>query len=210
MSNETAALSLPAHSFGADLDDSVNFSLPELNLSQVVKFSLAIPAAVGILSLLSTGSAEAGSAAGNFLQEGIPFNFPVELGNGAIAGFLEASINSTIDSVGGMAAIGGVIGTIRLMLQAPGIWNQLTSARQEGQAVNYSAALMRFGGLFYQNTVSEAKQWALLPLLVAGTYWFNEMASFAPAEISSMFRMTALFMAGATFLSTIEALDPFR
>lgn len=216
---ETAALLLPAYSFGGDLDDNVSlsFSLPDVSLNglkqfalahprEVMKFGLAIPAAVGLLYLLSTGSAEAGSLP----QGDNPFNFPVELGDGALSGFLETSINSPVDSAAGMGVVGGLIGTIRLILQAPGIWNQLTAARKEGQAINYSAVLTRMGGLFWQNTVSEGMQWARLPLLIAATYWFNEMASYAPSEIASMFRMTALIMAGVTLVSTIEALDPFR
>lgn len=219
---ESAALLFSARSFGGDLDDSVNlgFPLPDLSFNglkqfalehprEVMKFGLAIPAAVGLLSLLS-GSAEAGAAAGSFHQEGVPFNFPVEFGSGAAAGFLETSINSTVDSAAGMGAIGGLIGTTRLILQAPGIFNQLTAARKEGQAINYGAVLTRMGGLFWQNTVSEGMQWARLPLLIAATYWFNEMSSYAPQEVASMFRMTALIMAGVTFVSTIEALDPFR
>lgn len=61
---EATALLFPAHSFGGDLDDSVNlsFSLPDLSLNglkqfalahpkEMVKFGLVIPAAVGLLAV---------------------------------------------------------------------------------------------------------------------------------------------------------------
>ena len=93
--------------------------------------------------------------------------------------------------------------------QIPGAWSQLTRA-SEGQEVNYTAALTRLGGLFYSNTLQESLQWARVPLLVASTYWLNHMAEFAPPEVAGMFRMTALVMAGVTFISAVEAIDPFH
>lgn len=170
-----------------------------------VKIGLAVPAAFAILSTLSTGVAEARTGA----QSDIPFHFPVELGNGALAGFMESSINDPVDMTGAMAGIGGVIGTVRLLPQLPGAWSQLTRVA-EGQDVNYTAALTRLGALFYSNTLQEGLQWARLPLLISATYWFNELSMFAPPEVAQMFKAAALVMAGVTFVSAIEAIDPFH
>lgn len=183
--------------------EAENWSMNHAGL--LIKIGLAAPAALTILSILSTGVAEAGSGA----QTGNHFNFPVELGDGALAGFMERSINDPVDMTGGMAAIGGVIGTLRLLPQLPGAWGQLTRA-PEGQPANYTAALTRLGGLFYSNTLQEGLQWARLPLLVSATYWFNELSMFTPPEQAQMFKAAALVMAGVTFVSALEAIDPFH
>jgi len=170
----------------------------------LIKLGLAAPVALFLLSTFS-GTAKADGLP----QTGTQFNFPVEFGQGALAGFLENCVNKPVDTTGSLAVIGGVIGTLRLLPQLPGAWAQLTRA-PEGQEANYTAALTRLGGLFYSNTLQESLQWARVPLLVASTYWLNHMAEFAPPEVAGMFRMTALVMAGVTFVSTLEAIDPFH
>lgn len=170
----------------------------------LIKLGLATPAALFLLSTFS-GIVKADSLS----QESAQFNFPVELGDGALASFMELSINDPVDMTGGMAAIGGVIGTLRLLPQLPGVWAQLTRV-PEGQEANYTAALTRLGGLFYSNTLQEGLQWARLPLLISATYWFNELSMFAPPEVSPMFKSAALVMAGVTFVSALEAIDPFH
>ena len=170
----------------------------------LIKLGLAAPAALFLLSTFS-GTAKAGGLP----QEGTQFNFPVEFGQGFLAGFLENCVNKPVDTTGSLAAIGGAIGTLRLLPQIPGAWAQLTRAA-EGQEANYTAALTRLGGLFYSNTLQESLQWARVPLLVASTYWLNHLAEYAPPEAAGMFRMTALVMAGVTFVSTLEAIDPFH
>lgn len=170
----------------------------------LIKLGFAAPAALFLLSTFS-GTAKAGGLS----QEGTQFNFPVEFGQGYLAGFLENCVNKPVDSTGSLAFIGGAIGTLRLLPQIPGAWAQLTRA-SEGQEANYTAALTGLGGLFYSNTLQESLQWARLPLLVSSTYWLNHMAEFAPLEVAGMFRMTALVMAGVTFISAFEAIDPFH
>lgn len=190
---ESAAIALPAagvdifagvdfnrmFSAGEILNDvgkeAENWSMNHAGL--LIKIGLAAPAAFSLLSMLSTGVAEARVGT----QPDTPFHFPVELGDGALANFMENCINDPVDMTGGMAAIGGVIGTLRLIPQLPGAWGQLTRA-PEGQPANYTAALTRLGGLFYSNTLQEGLQWARLPLLVSATYWFNELSMFAPPE----------------------------
>jgi hypothetical protein len=119
----------------------------------LTKVGLAAFAALPLLSVLSTGVAEAGTSN----QSDTSFHFPVELGDGALAGFMEKCINDPVDMTGGMAAIGGVIGTLRLLPQLPGAWGQLTRT-PEGQPPNYTAAMTRLGGLFYSNTLQEGLQ----------------------------------------------------
>lgn len=211
--SESETQTMAIHPFGGEWDaETVDFNFrPDLRKwitdhpGLFVKLGLAAPTAFYLLSVLSTGTVEAGTP----LQPDTPFNFPVEFGDGALAGFLENCINKPVDSVEGLGMVGAVIGSLRLLLQIPGVWTQLTNV-PDGQEVNYTSVLTRLGGLFYTNTLSEALQYARLPLLVAGTYWFNELAKYAPPEVSSMFKMTALVMAGVTFISTIEALDPFH
>lgn len=218
---ETAVALLPASGVDifADIDFNRMFSAGEIlgdvgkevenwsmnHTGLLIKIGLAAPAAFTLLSMLSTGVVEAGVGT----QSETSFHFPVELGDGALAGFMEKCINDPVDMTGGMAAIGGVIGTLRLLPQLPGAWGQLTRT-PEGQAANYTAALTRLGGLFYSNTLQEGLQWARLPLFVSATYWFNELSMFAPAEVAPMFKATALVMAGVTFVSALEALDPFH
>lgn len=216
---ESAALSAPGVDVLTDVDFNRMFSAGQIfggvgkdienwsmrNARLLIKIGFAVPAAFAILSMLSTGVAEAGTGA----QPDIPFHFPVELGSGALAGFMENSINDPVDMTGAMAAIGGIIGTVRLLPQIPGAWGQLTRV-DEGQVANYTAALTRLGGLFYSNTLQEALQWARLPLLISATYWFNELSMFAPQEVAQMFKAAALVMAGVTFVSSIEAIDPFH
>lgn len=209
-----AAEFFPAHPFGGEWDAETGIDLNfRPNLTEwitahsrlFIKLGLAAPTAFYLLSVLSTGTVEAGIP----LDPDTQFNFPVEFGDGAFAGFLESCINKPVDTVGGLGMVGGVIGTLRLLIQIPGVWAQLTNI-PEGQEVNYTSVLTRLGGLFYTNTLSEALQYARLPLLIAGTYWFNELAKYAPAEVAAMFKMTALVMAGVTFVSALEALDPFH
>jgi hypothetical protein len=191
---------------GEILDDiyagAKDWSFRHLNL--LTKLGLAAPAALFLLSSFSGNAEASGLPQGNN-----PFIFPVEFGRGAFAGFLENCVNKPVDTTGLLSVIGGVIGTLRLLPQVSGAWAQLTKA-PEGQDANYTAALTRLGGLFYTNTLQESLQYARIPLLVSSTYWLNHMAEFAPAEIAGMFRMTALVMAGVTFVSTLEAVDPFH
>lgn len=186
-----------------DIRDSArDWSFDHANI--LIKLGLATPAALFLLSTLS-GIAKADSLP----QDGSQFNFPVEFGQGAFAGFLENCVNKTVDTTGSLAFIGGAIGTLRLLPQIPGVWAQLTRT-PDGQEANYTAALTRLGGLFYSNTLQESLQWARVPMLISSTYWLNHMAEFAPPEVAGMFRMTALVMAGVTFVSTLEAIDPFH
>jgi len=93
-------------------DSATDWSSDHADL--LIKLGLAAPAALFLLSTFS-GMAKAGGLP----QEGTQFNFPVEFGQGAFAGFLENCVNNSVDTTASLAVIGGVIGTLRLLPQLP-------------------------------------------------------------------------------------------
>lgn len=143
----------------------------------------------------------------NLLNNG-PFTFPIEIGQGLIPTFIENCVNKPIDMMASMGIVGGIIGAIRLGFQIPAINRQL-KANSENE-INYTAVASKIGGLFYSTIAQEGLQWVRVPMLIATSYWLTQLADMAPADLTPMFRTLALISQGITFMSAIEALNPFQ